>query len=69
VACDCRGRAPWTAAKVWTAFLLGAASISLLGVVRAPFAAISAASENPLVAQALHSLFGVAAPEETSRFS
>ena len=59
------GERPGPAAKVWTAFLLGAASISLLGVVRAPFAAISAASENPLVAQALHSLFGVAAPEET----
>ena len=25
--------------KVWTAFVLGAASISLLGIVRAPFAA------------------------------
>src|SRR5258706_2995627 len=59
------GERPGPPAKVWTAFLLGAASISLLGVVRAPFAAISAASENPLVAQALHSLFGVAAPEET----
>src|SRR6202171_6445947 len=52
-------------AKGWTAFLFGAASISLLGVARAPFAAISAASENPWLAQALHSIFGVAAPEET----
>jgi hypothetical protein len=52
-------------AKVWTAFLLGAASISLLGVVRAPFASISAVSDNPWLAQALHSIFGVAAPEET----
>src|ERR1700736_5661316 len=50
---------------VWTPFLLGAASISLLGVVRAPFASISAASDNPWLAQALHSIFGVAAPEET----
>src|ERR1700730_2173228 len=59
------GERPGPPAKVWTAFLLGAASISLLGVARAPFAAISAASENPWLAQALHSIFGVAAPEET----
>src|SRR5260370_859540 len=59
------GARPGPPAKVWTAFLLGAASISLLGVVRAPFAAMSAVSENPWLAQALHSLFGVAAPEET----
>src|SRR5467141_203317 len=59
------GERPGPPAKVWTAFMLGAASISLLGVVRAPFAAISAASENPWLAQALHSIFGVAAPEET----
>jgi protease PrsW len=56
---------PGPPAKVWTAFLLGAASISLLGVVRAPFAAILATSDNPWVAQALHSVFAVAAPEET----
>src|SRR6476646_1061770 len=56
---------PGPPAKVWTAFLLGAASISLLGVVRAPFASILAAPENPWLAQALHSIFGVAAPEET----
>ena len=31
---------PGPPAKVWIAFLLGAASISLLGVARAPFAAI-----------------------------
>src|SRR5260370_13281949 len=59
------GERPGPAAKVWTAFLLGAASISLLGVVRAPCWAIAAASENPLGAEALHSIFGVAAPEET----
>jgi RsiW-degrading membrane proteinase PrsW (M82 family) len=51
--------------KVWTAFVLGAASISLLGVLRAPFAALLAAPENPWVAQVLHSVFGVALPEET----
>src|SRR6202790_1664848 len=51
--------------KVWTAFVLGAASISLLGVLRAPFSAILAAPENPWVAQVLHSVFGVALPEET----
>jgi RsiW-degrading membrane proteinase PrsW (M82 family) len=51
--------------KVWTAFVMGAASISLLGVLRAPFSAIHAAPENPWVAQVLHSVFGVALPEET----
>src|SRR5260370_5919976 len=55
---------PAPPAKVWTAFLLGAASISLLGAVRAPFASILAAPENPWVAQALHSVFGAAIPEE-----
>jgi len=55
---------PGPPVKVWTAFLLGAASISLLGVVRAPFAKILAAPENPWGAQALHSVLGVALPEE-----
>src|SRR5580698_151332 len=58
------GERPEPATKVWTAFLLGAASISLLGAVRAPFASILAAPENPWIAQILHSLFGVAVPEE-----
>ena len=58
------GERPGPPAKVWTAFFLGAASISLLGVARAPFAAILARPENPWVAQALHSVFGAAAPEE-----
>src|SRR3981189_564745 len=58
------GERPGPPLKVWTAFLLGAASISLLGVARAPFAKILAAPENPWVAQALHSIFGGAAPEE-----
>ena len=58
------GERPGPPAKVWTAFLLGAASISLLGIARAPFASILAAPENPWVAQVLHSIFGVAAPEE-----
>jgi protease PrsW len=56
---------PGPAPKIWSAFLLGAASISLLGIVRAPFLRILAAPENPWVAQALHSLLGVALPEET----
>src|SRR5258708_21663451 len=58
------GERPGPRIKVWTAFLLGAASISLLGVARAPFAKILAAPESPWVTQALHSIFGVAAPEE-----
>ena len=58
------GDRPGPPAKVWAAFVLGAASISLLGFVRAPFASILAAPENPWVAQLLRSIFGVAAPEE-----
>jgi RsiW-degrading membrane proteinase PrsW (M82 family) len=50
--------------KVWTAFLLGAASISLLGLARAPFAKLLAAPEKPWVAEVVHSVFGVALPEE-----
>jgi RsiW-degrading membrane proteinase PrsW (M82 family) len=55
---------PGPPARVWAAFLLGAASISLLGVARAPFMSILNAPENPWVTQVLHSVFGVAAPEE-----
>jgi RsiW-degrading membrane proteinase PrsW (M82 family) len=58
------GERPGPPAKVWTAFVLGAASISLLGLARAPFTKLLAAPENPWVAQALHSVFGVALPEE-----
>ncbi len=58
------GERPGPPAQVWTAFLLGAASISLLGLARAPFASIVAAPQNPWVAQAVHSVFGVALPEE-----
>ena len=50
--------------KIWTAFLLGAASISLLGVVRAPFAKLLATPERAWVAEVLRSVFGVALPEE-----
>src|SRR6267154_1699061 len=56
---------PGPAAKVWTAFLLGAASVLLLGILRLPFASISIAPATPWLAQALHSVFGVALPEET----
>src|ERR1700680_1439804 len=59
------GERPGPPAKVWTAFLFGAASISLLGLARAPFVPILAIPENPWVSQALHSVFGVALPEET----
>ena len=55
---------PGPPARVWLAFLLGAASISLLGVARAPFAAILAVPGNPWMTQGLRSVFGVAAPEE-----
>jgi RsiW-degrading membrane proteinase PrsW (M82 family) len=59
------GERPGPPAKVWTAFFLGAASISLLALVRAPFMSVLTAPENPWLAQGLHSLFGVALPEET----
>jgi RsiW-degrading membrane proteinase PrsW (M82 family) len=55
---------PGPPAKVWTAFFLGAASISLLGLIRTPFMSILTTPENPWLAQGLHSLFGVALPEE-----
>src|SRR6266702_4166583 len=50
--------------RVWSAFFLGAASISLLGVVRAPFVKIVAGPDHPWLDQMLHSLLGVAVPEE-----
>src|SRR6202044_2198459 len=55
---------PGPPVKVWAAFALGAGSISLLGVARAPFMSILNAPENPWVTQVLHSVFGGAAPEE-----
>src|SRR6202030_3259780 len=55
---------PGPPAKVWTAFLLGAASISLLGVVRAPLKSILGGPERPWVAQVLHSVLGVALSEQ-----
>src|SRR5579864_4672488 len=58
------GERPGPATKVWAAFLLGAASVSLLAMVRAPFASMPVISQNPWAAQALHSVFGVALPEE-----
>src|SRR5436190_9510674 len=50
--------------QVWTAFLLGAASISMLGLARAPFAAVLTVAHNPWLTLVLRSVFGVAAPEE-----
>lgn len=49
---------------VWASFLLGAASISLLGFARAFFAAIPALASDPTWALVLHAVFGIAAPEE-----
>ena len=53
---------PGPPAQVWTAFLLGAASVSLLRLIHAPL--VIAASENPWIAPAMHSIFGAALPEE-----
>src|SRR3954452_22532044 len=50
--------------QVWTAFLLGAASISLLGFARSPFTALLTIANSPTLALALRAIFGVAAPEE-----
>src|ERR1700710_1863169 len=55
---------PGPPVKGWAAFLLGAASISLLGAARAPFMSLLAVTDNPGLALALRSLFGAAAPEE-----
>ena len=55
---------PGPPARVWTAFLLGAASISLLGIARAPFAKIASRPPTTPGARGMHSVFGVAAPEE-----
>ena len=58
---------PGPATPVWIALLLGAASVPLLGVARGPFSAILTAPDNPWIAQALHSIFGVALPEEAAK--
>src|SRR6184192_1012242 len=51
--------------RVWSAFFLGAASISILGIARAPFAKFDVVGpEHPWLGQILHSLLGVAAAEE-----
>ncbi|CAL77371.1 conserved hypothetical protein; putative membrane protein [Bradyrhizobium sp. ORS 278] len=53
--------------KIWTAFLLGAASVLLLGIVRAPFQNVGLGIENPWLAQAVRALFSVALPEEIAK--
>jgi protease PrsW len=58
------GERPGPPLKVWSAFALGAASILLLGIVRAPFANLFGAPADPWLAQAQHAIFGVALPEE-----
>jgi RsiW-degrading membrane proteinase PrsW (M82 family) len=61
------GERPGPPLKVWTAFVLGAASILLLGLLRAPFASLFGAPSNPWLAQAQHAVFGVALPEEIAK--
>jgi RsiW-degrading membrane proteinase PrsW (M82 family) len=58
------GERPGPPLKVWTAFALGAASILLLGIVRAPFDNLLGEPANPWLAQAQHALLAVALPEE-----
>jgi RsiW-degrading membrane proteinase PrsW (M82 family) len=55
---------PGPPSRVWSAFFLGAASISPLIFVRAPFAKVAVAPEHPWLAEAVHALVGVAIPEE-----
>src|SRR6478735_11703933 len=61
------GERPGPPLKVWTAFVLGAASILLLGLLRAPFTSLFGAPSNPWLAQAQHAVFGVALPEEIAK--
>src|ERR1700740_3382771 len=58
------GERPGSPVRVWGAFLLCAGSISILGILRAPFITLFAPPGNIWVAQAVHSIFGVALPEE-----
>ena len=53
--------------KIWTAFLLGAASVLLLGIIRIPFQNVGMALENPWIAQLARALFSVALPEEMTK--
>jgi RsiW-degrading membrane proteinase PrsW (M82 family) len=55
---------PGPPAMVWAAFVLGAASVSLLGFARVPFALMLSVMEPPWLTLILHSIFGIAAPEE-----
>lgn len=55
---------PGPPVQVWLAFVLGAASISLLGLARVPFNALLAIPGDPWMTLAVRALFGVAAPEE-----
>jgi protease PrsW len=63
------GERPGPPVRVWTAFALGAASISLLGLLRALFSRIVIVPDNPWLDQALHAVFGVALPEETVKIA
>jgi len=63
------GERPGPPVKVWTAFALGAASISVLGFLRAPFAHMVVIPDNPWLEQALHAVFGVALPEEAVKIA
>ena len=50
--------------QIWVAFLLSAASVLVLGKIRAPFALFMNAPVPPVLAPALHAVFGAAVPEE-----
>ncbi|MGC2778664.1 MAG: PrsW family glutamic-type intramembrane protease [Bradyrhizobium sp.] len=55
--------------RIWTAFLLGAASVLLLGIARAPFRDIGLSLEAPWAAQLTRAFFSVAIPEEIAKIA
>jgi RsiW-degrading membrane proteinase PrsW (M82 family) len=61
------GDNPGPPLKVWTAFLLGGASIVILGLLRVPFQQIGFTPTDPWAAQLVHAIFGVAFPEEAAK--
>src|SRR5215472_13937723 len=63
------GERPGSPARVWGAFVLGAASISMLGLIRAPFLNLFTPPENIWLGQAIHAIFGVALPEEAIKIA
>ncbi|MEO6382352.1 MAG: PrsW family glutamic-type intramembrane protease [Nitrobacter sp.] len=60
---------PGPPAMVWAAFVLGAASVLLVGFARLPFVSMLNLTEPPWLALILRSVFGIAVPEELVKIS